>query len=233
MSAPGQDAAVGHGKAPSAAERELEAKKRHDIVDGARRVFFHKGFDGASMDEIARAASVSKATIYAYFDSKADLFRILVEEDKRQSAERLFEFGDNDEDVASLLHRIGVSFMSMMVRPNHIRLVRMVSAVAEKFPAIGRAFFETGPCQGASRLAAFLERQVELGRLEVDDCQAAAFDFFNLCQGNLVKALMFGLSEEPAPEVIEAQVARAVRVFLAAYGGTDCAGTARPPHSAG
>jgi AcrR family transcriptional regulator len=204
--------------APSPAEQDLEAKKRLDIIDGARRVFFHKGFDGASMDEIARAAAVSKATIYVYFESKADLFRALVEADRRQSAERLFEFDEADADAETLLTRIGVSFMSMMIRPNHIRLVRMVFGVAEKFPAIGQTFFETGPCYGGRRLAELLRRQVELGQLDVDDCQAAAFEFFNLCQGNQVKALMFGLSDAPTLEDIERTVGRAVRVFLAAYG---------------
>lgn len=204
------------------ADQDLEAKKRLDIIDGARKVFFHKGFDGASMDEIARAASVSKATIYVYFDSKADLFRALVEADRRQSAERLFEFDETDE-VEPLLTRIGLSFMNMMVRPNHIRLVRMVIGVAEKFPAIGQTFFETGPCHGGRRLAELLARQVDLGHLQVDDCHAAAFEFFNLCQGNLVKGLMFGMAEHPTPENIETYVTRAVRVFLAAYGPKDAA----------
>ena len=218
MSEAAQSAQVEPSGASPAADNELEAKKRHDIIDGARRVFFRKGFDGASMDEIARAASVSKATIYVYFDSKADLFRALVEADKRQTAEQLLEIDESDDDVAHLLHRIGVSFMSMMVRPDHIRLVRMVIGVAEKFPPIGQAFFQAGPCQGGRRFSDLLQRQVALGRLEVEDCEAAAFQFFNLCQGNLVKGLMFGIAEPPTPQAVEATVAGAVRVFLAAYG---------------
>lgn len=198
--------------------REPEAKKRREIIDGARRVFFDKGFDGASMDEIARASGVSKATIYVYFDSKEALFQSLVETDRRKSAERLFEFDDNDPDINALLHRIGVSFMTMMVQPDHIRLVRMVIGAAEKFPAVGRTFFETGPCHGGRRLAALFARQTELGHLAVEDCEAAAFQFFNLCQGNLAKGLLFGLHEQPGPEQIEATVKGAIRVFLAAYG---------------
>ncbi|MEP9355198.1 TetR/AcrR family transcriptional regulator [Xanthobacter sp. KR7-65] len=211
------------GAAPAPAEQDVEAKKRLDIIDGARRVFFRKGFDGASMDEIARAAAVSKATIYVYFQSKADLFGALVQADRRKSAERLFEFDETDSDVASLLHRIGVTFLTMMIRPDHIRLVRMVIGVAEKFPAVGETFFEAGPCHGGRRLADLLRRQTELGRLDVDDCEAAAFEFLNLCNGKLVKGLMFGLSGQPTPEAIEALVGRAVRVFLAAYGPKDAA----------
>ncbi|WP_051660754.1 TetR/AcrR family transcriptional regulator [Bosea sp. 117] len=204
--------------APAAERAEPEAKKRRDIIDGARRVFFDKGFDGASMDEIARAGSVSKATIYVYFDSKEDLFQALVEADRRQSAERLWEIDDSDPDVASLLHRIGVSFMTMMVRPDHIRMVRMVMGVAEKFPAVGRTFFETGPCYGGRRLADLLARQTELGHLAVEDCEMAAYQFFNLCQGNIVKGLLFGGDTQPVEEKIERTVSSGVKVFLAAYG---------------
>ncbi|MFG1375677.1 TetR/AcrR family transcriptional regulator [Xanthobacter autotrophicus] len=197
---------------------EPEAKKRRDIIDGARRVFFDKGFDGASMDEIARASAVSKATIYVYFSSKEELFQALVETDRRKSAERLFEFDADDADVESLLTRIGMTFMTMMVQPDHIRLVRMVIGAAEKFPAVGRTFFDAGPCHGGRRLADLIARQAALGHLRVDDCEMAAFQFFNLCQGNLVKGLMFGTGQQPTPDEIERTVAGAVRVFLAAYG---------------
>ncbi|MDI4656334.1 TetR/AcrR family transcriptional regulator [Xanthobacter autotrophicus] len=197
---------------------EPETRKRRDIIDGARRVFFDKGFDGASMDEIARASAVSKATIYVYFASKEDLFQALVETDRRKSAERLFEFDPDDADVESLLKRIGMTFMTMMVQPDHIRLVRMVIGAAEKFPAVGRTFFDAGPCHGGRRLAELLARQAQLGHLKVDDGEMAAFQFFNLCQGNLVKGLMFGTGEQPSPDEIAKTVDGAVRVFLAAYG---------------
>ncbi|WP_234051656.1 MULTISPECIES: TetR/AcrR family transcriptional regulator [unclassified Xanthobacter] len=201
-----------------AACTEPETGKRRTIIDGARRVFFDKGFDGASMDEIARTSGVSKATIYSYFAGKVELFQALVEVDRRKSAERLFEYGPADSDAESLLKRIGESFMSMMVSPEHIRLLRMVIGAAEQFPAIGQTFFEAGPCQGGQRLAALIARQVELGHLKVDDCEMAAFQFFNLCQGKLAKGLLFGTSQAPSPDELKATVDGAVRVFLAAYG---------------
>lgn len=201
-------------------EGVTESTKRRDIIDGARRVFFDKGFDGASMDEIARAAGVSKATIYAYFGSKEELFQTLVEVDRQKSAERLFEFDAEYPEVGGLLTRIGASFMTMMIRPDHIRLIRLVIGAAEKFPRIGQAFFETGPCKGGKRLSDLLADQVRLGRLCIDDCDEAAFQFFNLCQGNIVKGLLFG-GISPTPEMVDAAVKSAVRVFLAAYAPAD------------
>lgn len=212
--------AFGATATTSSETAEIESRKRRDVLDGARRVFFDKGFDGASMDEIARAGGVSKATIYVYFESKEDLFDALVQVDRRKSAELMFEFESDDPDVARQLRRIGVSFMTMMVRPDHIKMVRMVMGVAEKFPRIGQTFFENGPCHGGRRVADMLARHAEHGRLKIDDCEAAAFQFLNLCQGNIVKGLLFGSEDRPTPAQIEKTVDGAVKVFMAAYGAT-------------
>ncbi|MFD2030411.1 TetR/AcrR family transcriptional regulator C-terminal domain-containing protein [Ancylobacter dichloromethanicus] len=138
--------------------------------------------------------------------------------DRTRSAERLFEVDPSGDDVEMLLRRLGISFMTMMVQPDQIRMVRMVIAIAEKFPRIGRTFFDAGPCHGGQRLAALLRRQADLGRLRIDDDLAAAYEFFNLCQSNSVKGLLFGVGEQPTPAQIEETVERAVRVFLSYYG---------------
>ena len=52
--------------------------KRRQIMDGARTVFLAGGFDGASMNDVARAAGVSKGTLYAYFNSKDELFEAII-----------------------------------------------------------------------------------------------------------------------------------------------------------
>ncbi len=70
---------------------EDEGAKRRQILDGATRVFLEKGFDAASMGEIARAASVSKGTLYVYFDDKQALFDAIVQETCQVHAERVFD----------------------------------------------------------------------------------------------------------------------------------------------
>ena len=57
--------------APQIAE---DSAKRRQIVQGARSIFLAQGFDAASMNDIARAAGVSKGTLYVYFDKKEQLF---------------------------------------------------------------------------------------------------------------------------------------------------------------
>lgn len=196
-----------------------DTQKRLDILEGARQVFRAQGFDGASMGEIAKAAGVSKGTLYVYFENKVALFEALVKCDWGEAAERAFLFDEADPDVRGVLTRLGTGFVTMMVRPHHIALVRMVMGAAEKVPSGARKFYEMGPRAGTRRLAAYLGTQVAAGRLVIDvDLELAATQFLHLAQGNLMKERLFGAGEEPTEADIAATVASAVRVFFAAYG---------------
>ena len=130
----------------------LESAKRRQILDGARRVFLADGFDGASMNDVARVAAVSKGTLYVYFDSKEALFEALIREDRKQQAERLVFPGDTN-DPREQLASFGRQLITLMTQPELIAQVRIVIAATAKFPNLGRAFYESGPCYGVTRLA--------------------------------------------------------------------------------
>ncbi len=195
-----------------------DTDKRRQILDGARAVFRSSGFDGASMGEIAKAAGVSKGTLYVYFDSKEALFEALALDEKRCLAEVLFRLDAADPDVAGALTHLGRSYLVEMSRPDHVTLIRMVIGACEKFPRIGQAFFEAGPVQGARRLAAYLDAQVAAGRLRSADTNLAARHFLHLCQAGLLTRLLFGAGDGISGGEIEHHVGQAVRVFLAGYG---------------
>ena len=192
-------------------------EKMRQIFDGARRVFLADGFDGASMNDIARVAGVSKGTLYVYFPSKEALFEALIGEEHRRTAERLSMLDENEPDVALVLKRFGNALMNFMLLPEHIALVRTVSAAAAKFPVIGRAFFAAGPQYGADRLAAYFAQQVEAGTLAIDDINLAAWQFLESLQGGHLKRMLFCLCEPPRQDAVEKAVARAVEMFMSVY----------------
>ena len=196
----------------------IDSAKRRQILDGARRVFLAAGFDGASMGEIAKAAGVSKGTLYVYFESKEALFEALTITERSGLAEALFRLDDHDPDIRGVLKRLGHSFLELMARPDHISAVRMVIGTTDKFPRFGRAFYEAGPKRGAERLELYLDRQVAERRLAIDDTALAAEQFLNLCAAGVLKRLLFGISEPDAAEVYDRNVDSAIRVFFAAYG---------------
>src|SRR5205085_7460533 len=93
---------------------EEDSSKRRQILDGASKVFMGLGFDGASMGEIARAAGVSKGTLYVYFSDKIALFEAIVEEETRTAV--LFRF-DAACDIASNLAGFGEAYITLVCRP--------------------------------------------------------------------------------------------------------------------
>jgi len=194
-----------------------DSSKRRQILDGARKVFMDLGFDGASMGEIARAAGVSKGTLYAYFTSKDELFEAIIRAEKAQTAERLCVFR-REGDAREMLTDFGVRLMRRMCGPGNLALVRVVIAAVEKFPNVGRAFYEAGPLFGATRLADELQALEKAGVLTVPDPERAAWHFLDLCQSYVFKRLLFGVTETASPEEIEASVKAGVEAFLKAYG---------------
>ena len=70
------------------AEPVVDNAKRRQILDGARKVFLVEGFEGASMNDIARVAGVSKGTLYVYFESKERLFSVIVDEERQSHVDR-------------------------------------------------------------------------------------------------------------------------------------------------
>ena len=79
-----------------------DSSKRRQILDGARRVFMDLGFDGASMNEIARAAGVSKGTLYVYFADKNRLFEAIVEAEAIEQRRIVFNFDPARDAEATL-----------------------------------------------------------------------------------------------------------------------------------
>jgi TetR/AcrR family transcriptional repressor of mexJK operon len=62
------------------AEAQIRKGRKFDqVIEGAKAVFLREGFEGASVDEIARDAGVSKATLYSYFPDKQHLFLAVLE----------------------------------------------------------------------------------------------------------------------------------------------------------
>jgi AcrR family transcriptional regulator len=199
---------------------QAESAKRRQIMDGARKVFLAQGFDGASMGEIARAAGVSKGTLYVYFDSKEKLFQVITKVACAAQAEGIFSFDHADHDVAAVLTRIGRGYIKFLSRPGGMSALRTVISIAERMPEIGAEFYDTGPAKGIARLQHYLEAQVAAGILAIDDCEVAAAQLIDACGSTVLRELLFNARPAPSDERIDRLVGTAVRVFMAAYGRT-------------
>src|ERR1700691_279188 len=200
-----------------AAPAEDEGAKRRQIIDGARAIFLAQGFDAASMNDIARAAGVSKGTLYVYFKHKEELFEAIVEQECNAQAEGIFDLDPNDHDVEAVLKRLGVAYVKFLCRPEKASAIRTVIAIAERMPEVGRKFYESGPARGIARLAEYFSAQVDGRGLQIEDIGIAAAQFMEATHAALFKPIVFNFAPAPDLEQIERNVGVAVRAFLAAY----------------
>jgi len=196
---------------------EADSAKRRQIIDGARTVFMNLGFDGASMGEIARAAGVSKGTLYVYFADKSRLFEAIVEEESLEQGKFAFNF-DPDRDVTTTLMEFGQAYIQVLCRPGGGSAIRTVMAIAERMPEVGRNFYNNVIAVTTARLTAYLEVRAGLGDLVIDDIPLAATQFTQMCQASLFQPFIFQAAPAPSPDRIRQVVASATRMFLSAYG---------------
>jgi AcrR family transcriptional regulator len=195
-----------------------DSAKRRQIVEGARTIFRALGFDAASMGEIAKAAGVSKGTLYVYFKDKDELFHAIVEKECAFQAEGVFDFDVDDPDVARELTRMGIAYVKLLCVPDRLSTFRAVMAIADRKANAGRTFYEAGPAKGIAKVQAYFEAQVAAGRLVIEDCEVAAAQFMESCHATMLKPMMLNFAPPPTPERIEHVVTIAVKTFMAAYG---------------
>src|SRR5258707_15235591 len=108
-----------------------DSSKRRQILDGARKMFMNLGFDGARMGEIARAAGVSKWTLYVYFADKSRMFEAIVEQEMLDQKKVDFNFAPQ-RDVATTLRQFGQAYIKLLCRPGGGSAIRTVMSIAER-----------------------------------------------------------------------------------------------------
>ena len=195
---------------------EEDSSKRRQILDGARKVFMDLGFDGASMNEIARSAGVSKGTLYVYFADKNRLFEAIVGEEAFNQGNVAFNF-DPARDAETTLRDFGQAYILLVCRPGGGSSIRTVMAIAERMPEVGRRFYEDVLEKTINRLADYLRVHVASGDLAIEDCQLAASQFMEVCKATLFLPFVFQAAPAPSAERIAQVVDSATQMFLAAY----------------
>lgn len=191
--------------------------KPAQILEAASDLFLRDGFGAVSMDAVAREAGVSKATLYAHFESKDRLFSALV----KLECARLFGQGvDHGLDglaPAEGLTLIGRRFVSLLMSPKAVAGHRIVVAEAARFPELARTFYEAGPGPTIAKVAGYLDKLNAAGLLKVPDPALAAEQFLGMLKSHLHLRLLLGMQTAPSPEDLERLITAAVHLFVRGY----------------
>lgn len=170
------------------------------------------------MDRIAQSAGVSKQTVYSHFQGKEALFEALVTERCDDMLTMVPEPKDRARPVDEVLRELGLKFLNLVLASDALALYRTVLAEAVRFPELGQAFYQAGPRRAHARLAAWLQKETENGRLDIVDPVVAAEQFFGMVKGDLYNKGLLGAVSDYDIETAGKSIDQAVDVFLKAYG---------------
>ena len=195
--------------------RPKDLVKRAAILEAAARMFTRSGFEGASMDQIAAEAGVSKLTVYSHFGDKETLFGEAV----RVVCDSLMPDNLFVADPAAPLHSqlagIARAFFAMITSEEALATHRMMMSPGGD-ERLRHLFWQAGPERVQRAFATFLEARA--AELEIPDLVRAARQFFALLKGDLHTRMACGLCGNPGAAEVDEHIAATVAMFLRAYG---------------
>ena len=206
----------------SAEEVGNSARKRRTILEAGMKIFLKNGYLGASMDEIAALAQVSKQTVYKQFSNKESLFVEIVTSMTDTASDSVHsnvpELADGSE-IAEYLQLYAFRQLTVVLTPPLMQLRRLVIGEVSRFPEMARILYERGPQRAIATFARVLEHLAALGLLTIDDPISAASHFnWLVMSAPLNRAMLLGDDAIPKPAALRRHAAECVRIFLAAYG---------------
>lgn len=202
---------------PGLGETRTERKRRL-ILKAAGAVFAREGFAHAGMEQVARDAGVSTATLYAHFPGKADLFRVVVEETLENIAHRVRQSVDVVGDARTRLVAFGLSYAEFYCAPDSRALFWMVIAERRRFPDLADHFRNRGRTELGGTIMSIIKGLAAEGLIVVEKPSWAAGQLQGMIEhATLILGLVGGDDVLPA-RPLEAIVSEAVETFLARYG---------------
>jgi len=201
-------------KKRAAPGRRRSDGKRVAILRGACRVFLAQGFGGANMDEVAAAAGVSKMTVYRHFRSKELLFAGVIREMCDRIIDPALVAAMARLPLREALRTFGRHMYAIIFAPDTLGLHRIVVAESQRFPELGRLFYDSGPGGSIRALAGYLARHRRNRELRIRDPRLAAEEFLELLRGYDHMRALLRVGAAPSPRRVNERVERAIEHVL-------------------
>jgi AcrR family transcriptional regulator len=215
---PTKRVAVRFGRPPKELAGEVDGR----ILDAARKVFLERGFEGASIDEIAEVARSGKPTIYARFRDKGALFTAVV---TRDILSRISQFKGGVPTGATVEERLTSAATTLLhwgLDGDRIALMRLAVAEARRFPDLASTVSRTArdlSTELGVHLLGEVTRSDELSSLPAfapERLATTARLFLDLVAVPMLLRALFEMNLKVLDAEVDAHVARAVAFFLAA-----------------
>lgn len=195
--------------------RSKTEERRLQIMRVAAHAFSELGVENTTMSEIVARLGGSKATIYNYFPSKAELVRAVLGQASELALRAAFGALDPARPIGEELGTFGRTYLAHLLSPGMLSALRIAQQDGGRSDT-GQRFHAAGPEVGWRVMQRFLEHHLAAGTLAAADARVAALHLKGLLQAELLDRAMLG-APPPESALVAAVADRAVAAFLRAY----------------
>jgi AcrR family transcriptional regulator len=205
---------------PGAQHPAVPADERMlQLIAAAEDVFLAKGYHTATMSDVARAAGMSKKTVYTMIESKAELFSVLL---GHYHSLLVFPTPKADWTAQDILVENLLCLARFLLAPKQIALIRLIMAEYTHSPDLGRMYLRTHVNKSKNRMEACLAEIGAAHGCEADFKEVSAM-LFGMAIGEFHLGTLIGFRNPPTRAALEKRVRQAVEVFLAGVERWGCA----------
>ena len=196
---------------------QIREEKSKAALDAAMVLFLAQGYDRTSLVQVARDASISTGTLFKHFPTKAALFGAVIQRlwnADTEMAKPLPKAGSPKKGLTSL----GLEYAEVLGHKDTLPIFRVIMAEAPRFPELGEYLFECGKMPFLHRIHLYLNAEIALGTLAVNDMPLAASQFLGMINDAIFWPRFFLMSMTVTPDRVKQVINEAVTTMLHRYG---------------
>ncbi|WP_371186131.1 TetR/AcrR family transcriptional regulator [Thalassotalea maritima] len=196
--------------------RSKSETKRKSILAAASQCFCDNGFAASSMDAIAKAAGVSKQTVYSHFGNKDELFLEVIKQKCQEFQDAVLPTISRDKVEPALTH-FSCQFVRLLLSDEGMSGHRLCIAESQTNPTVSQLFFSAGPKRVIEVLMQLLQHFVDLEQLVIGDIRSAALQLLCMVKGEAVMRREYNTEQQVSEVAMDRYIADSVALFIRGY----------------
>ena len=197
--------------------RPRDEQKHEAILHAAKSLFLEFGYDGSSMDKIAKHAGVTKITIYNHFRDKETLFTAAITKYCADALPQQSFILTLEHDFLQALRHVGLLTLHTIYRPEAMKLHVLLLQLSQTNPELARRFYDASHLKLQIYLQEFFQQAYQLGYLTHANSHQICQVFLSLLIGSYYNQVLLHVQPVPDEQGLEELLAQAVQVIVSVF----------------
>lgn len=197
--------------------RPKDLVKRQQILEAAKALFLMHGFHGSSMNQIAKAASVTKLTVYNHFQDKENLFTCAIAETCEESIDTRTVSLDKHSNFHAALQQLCKLAIDLVNLPEALKLEHLLLELAAEQNPLVLPFYDASHNKLLKVWRFFFQQAISLNFIQDANIEKQIHLLISLLLGQRHHEVLLGIRAIPNVEERQSIVEEAIEIFMLKY----------------